>query len=238
MPAVSKKQQRFFGIVRAIQKGEMAPTTPETAKAAADMKKSDVKDFASTKHKGLPEKKVKKEESKLNEYYGMPGGMGSSASKKLRADYDDEEYLKRKSKKDRLLAAVRRGREKRKKMKEESNLQERGDFWHPDPEKDRKLGGPGANQRAREDRPGSSKPKSDPKKLRHGESYMQYAKRMRNEETKYDRYDKQDKENKKRDDRMKFGKFYTKAKEARDRLRPGEVKKWDPEKKRYVSNKE
>ena len=57
MPAVSKKQQKFFGIVRAIQKGEMAPTTPETAKAAADMKKSDVKDFASTKHKGLPEKK-------------------------------------------------------------------------------------------------------------------------------------------------------------------------------------
>ena len=121
---------------------------------------------------------------------------------------------------------------------EEETINERGDFWHPDPEKDRKLGGPGANQRAREDRPGSSKPKSDPKKLRPGESYMQYAKRMRNEETKYDRYDKQDKENKKRDDRMKFGKFYAKAKEARDRLRPGEVKKWDPEKKRYVSNKE
>ena len=63
MPAVSKKQQRFFGIVRAIQKGEMAPTTPETAKAAADMKKKDVKDFASTKHKGLPDKKIKKEEN-------------------------------------------------------------------------------------------------------------------------------------------------------------------------------
>ena len=29
---------------------------------------------------------------------------------------------------------------------------------------------------------------------------------------------------------MKFGKFYAKAKEARDRLRPGEVKKWDKEK--------
>ena len=57
MPAVSKAQQQFFGIVRAIQKGEMAPTTPETAKAAATMKKKDVKDFASTKHKGLPEKK-------------------------------------------------------------------------------------------------------------------------------------------------------------------------------------
>ena len=61
MPAVSKKQQKFFGIVRAIQKGEQAPTTPETAKAASDMKKGDVKKFASTKHKGLPEKKVTKE---------------------------------------------------------------------------------------------------------------------------------------------------------------------------------
>ena len=61
MPAVSQKQQKFFGIVRAIQKGEMAPTTPETAKAAADMNEKDVKDFASTKHKGLPEKKEVKE---------------------------------------------------------------------------------------------------------------------------------------------------------------------------------
>ena len=56
--ALSKKQQRFFGIVRAIQKGEQEPTTPETAKAAADMKKSDVKKYASTKHSKLPEKKI------------------------------------------------------------------------------------------------------------------------------------------------------------------------------------
>jgi hypothetical protein len=56
--ALSKKQQRFFGIVRAIQKGEQEPTTPETAKAAADMKKSDVKKYASTKHAKLPEKKI------------------------------------------------------------------------------------------------------------------------------------------------------------------------------------
>ena len=67
MPALSKKQQKFFGIVRAIQKGEQAPTTPETAKAAADMKKGDVKKFASTKHKGLPEKKVTKEELDKND---------------------------------------------------------------------------------------------------------------------------------------------------------------------------
>ena len=72
MPALSKKQQRFFGIVRAIQKGEQAPTTPETAKAAADMKKTDVKKFASTKHKGLPEKKVTSEEVKLNRKISFP----------------------------------------------------------------------------------------------------------------------------------------------------------------------
>ena len=72
MPALSKKQQKFFGIVRAIQKGEQAPTTPETAKAASDMKKTDVKKFASTKHKGLPEKKVTTEEIKLNRKISFP----------------------------------------------------------------------------------------------------------------------------------------------------------------------
>ena len=123
MPAVSKKQQRFFGIVRAIQKGEMAPTTPETAKAAADMKKSDVKDFASTKHKGLPEKKKVEE----------------------RIDYADSNQMKQ--------------------------------------------------------------------------------------------FDDEKKKHKEQDNRMKFGKFYDKAKEAKDRLRPGEVKKWDKEKKQWVSNK-
>ena len=47
-------------------------------------------------------------------------------------------------------------------VKTEETINERGDFWHPDPDKDRKLGGPGANQRAREDRAAASKPKSDP----------------------------------------------------------------------------
>ena len=59
--AVSKKQQRFMGMVRAAQTGEGA-ASPEVAKVASSMKKGDVKDFASTKHKGLPEKKSVKEE--------------------------------------------------------------------------------------------------------------------------------------------------------------------------------
>ena len=57
--AVSKKQQKFMGMVRAAQKGEGA-SSPEVAKVASSMKKGDVKDFASTKHKGLPEKKKEK----------------------------------------------------------------------------------------------------------------------------------------------------------------------------------
>ena len=154
MPALSKKQQRFFGIVRAIQKGEQAPTTPETAKAARDMKKGDVKDFASTKHKGLPEKKVKKEET----------------------DYKS---------KDKILKKV--------------------------------------------------KPlhKHLYKNLHKGDTSGDV-----NEESKYDKYDKEKKKFAKADTRMKFGKFYGKAKEARDRLRPGEVKRYDKKLGKYVSNKD
>ena len=57
---------------------------------------------------------------------------------------------------------------------------EAGDYWHPDPAQDRKLGGPGANQRAREDGVAAAPPKSSHKsdnKLRPGETYMQFAKR-------------------------------------------------------------
>ena len=51
-----------MGIVRAYQKGTLeTEATPEVQRAAASMKKKDVKKFASTKHKGLPEKKVTKE---------------------------------------------------------------------------------------------------------------------------------------------------------------------------------
>jgi hypothetical protein len=61
--AVSKKQQKFMGMVHAAQKGEK-PASGAVAKVAKDMPKKAAKDFASTKHKGLPEKvKAKKEES-------------------------------------------------------------------------------------------------------------------------------------------------------------------------------
>jgi hypothetical protein len=54
--AVSKAQQRFMGMVHAVQKGDLNPDEvgSSVAKAAKTMKKKDVKDFAKTKHKGLP----------------------------------------------------------------------------------------------------------------------------------------------------------------------------------------
>ena len=54
--AKSRAQQRLMGaVLNAKRTGEAS--TPEVAKLALTMKTSDVKDFASTKHKGLPEKK-------------------------------------------------------------------------------------------------------------------------------------------------------------------------------------
>ena len=57
--AKSKNQQQFMGMVKKCQEtGDCA--SAEVKKAADSMKKGDVDDFARTKHKGLPEKKVRK----------------------------------------------------------------------------------------------------------------------------------------------------------------------------------
>mgnify|MGYP001235312807 FL=1 len=125
MPAVSKAQQRFMGMVYAVKKGEMSAPSSEVAAAADSMKKKDAKDFASTKHKGLPEKKK----------------------------VDETTYYKQDTK---------------------------------------------------------------------------YQKKVSDAEKRHKEQDK----------RMKFGKFYSKAKEARNRLRPGEVKRYDKKLGRYVSNKD
>jgi hypothetical protein len=282
--AVSKKQQRFFGMVRAAQKGEMENPSPEVAKVAATTKRSDVKDFAKTKHKGLPMKKKVEEANKsgdnsLRDWFGKskssdgkPGWVqlggkyagkpcakqpgqttkpkcGSSKMKRNLDKGEEEAAFRRKQKEDpnpdrkgkainvrtedkelntiakeldkasKMHASqaerVRKHVKKMKSFKEatypsdfrnpdgsrravakkktgrpnaqgdygKKDLNERGDFWHPDPDKDRKLGGPGANQRAREDRgakAGTRGTSSNDKKLRPGESYMQYAKRMKN----------------------------------------------------------
>ena len=144
MPAVSKAQQRFMGMVYATKKGEMTNPSPEVAKAAASMKKSDAKDFASTKHKRLPNKVEEKMDPKVKK------SMDDFFRKVFKAPIPHE----------------------------------------------------------------------------------------LEETSKYDRYDKEKKQFAKADQKMKFGKFISKAKEAKTRLRPGEVKRYDKNLGRYVSNKE
>lgn len=58
--AVSKAQQKFMGMVHAVQKGEMKAPSKAVASAAKGMSKKAGHEFAATKHKGLPEK-VKKD---------------------------------------------------------------------------------------------------------------------------------------------------------------------------------
>ena len=75
MPSKSKAQQKFMGMVHALQKGDMKPSDASASvkKAAQSMSDKDAKDFASTSHKGLP-KKVKQEIlNKLKEYANKMG---------------------------------------------------------------------------------------------------------------------------------------------------------------------
>jgi hypothetical protein len=77
--AVSKKQQRFMGMVHAAQKGEK-PASKEVAKVAKGMGKKDAEDFAATKHKGLPEKKkpeAKKDDAPKKKKTEEAGGTGT-----------------------------------------------------------------------------------------------------------------------------------------------------------------
>ena len=285
MPAVSKKQQRFFGIVRAIQKGEMAPTTPETAKAAADMKKSDVKDFASTKHKKLPEKKVAKEATDFSQrdkimkrakplhkhlYKNLhkkdtsgdvneesnpriPRKKGQPANSKKHSDLYTDENPKgtihglgfkdvatakasvskirnsSRSHAHKIQAAVameQRARE----MGKTSEAAVYRKFINTMKKKTKKM------NEGWSDKYKKSIDCNNPKGFSQ-KAHCQGKKKV-SESTKYDKYDKEKKQFAKADRKMKFGKFYDKAKEARDRLRPGEVKRYDKKLGRYVSNKD
>lgn len=81
--AVSKAQQKFMGMVHAAQKGEK-PASPEVAKVAKGMSKKAAKDYASTKHKGLPAHKTKEgiEETTMK--------TTEAKMKKAKKDYDGD----------------------------------------------------------------------------------------------------------------------------------------------------
>ena len=56
MPAKSKAQQRFFGMIDAYKKGKMKHAPKKIRDAAKHISDEDARDFAKTKHEGLPEK--------------------------------------------------------------------------------------------------------------------------------------------------------------------------------------
>ena len=101
MPATSKKQQKFFGIVRSIQKGDAKASefSKDAQDAAKRISKSDVKKYAKTKHKGLPQKVKKEILSRLKKEYtdgwASPSYYGAASIKRK---HDDDNNLGRKKK--------------------------------------------------------------------------------------------------------------------------------------------
>jgi len=61
--SVSKQQQKFMGLAYSVKKGDTpkSEVSKEVEKAAEGMSKKELKKFAETKHKGLPQKKETKE---------------------------------------------------------------------------------------------------------------------------------------------------------------------------------
>ena len=88
MPAKSKSQQRFFGMVRAAQKGELENPSSEVADVADDISVKDAKKFAKTKHKGLPEKKTVDEEASYKEFVGRAQAASERIKKAKQAKKD------------------------------------------------------------------------------------------------------------------------------------------------------
>ena len=89
MPASSKAQQRFFGVVKSMQKGDK-PKKGEAGKIAKQMSKKDVDKYASTKHKGKPEKV--KREMKVRELIKKMvreelAGLDEAAKRDYKAEY-------------------------------------------------------------------------------------------------------------------------------------------------------
>ena len=87
MPSVSKAQQRFMGMVHAAQKGDLENPSKEVEKAADSMSDKAAKDFASTKHKGLPTH-VKKENKVDLEDEDLPSAVMHVSAENTMKGYD------------------------------------------------------------------------------------------------------------------------------------------------------
>ena len=58
MPAKSKNQQKLFGMALAYKRGELKDANDDVKQLAASMSEQQLKDYASTNRKNLPNKKA------------------------------------------------------------------------------------------------------------------------------------------------------------------------------------
>ena len=87
MPSKSKAQQRYMGMVHACKKSDYKDcASKEVEDTARGMKAKDAKDFASTKHKGLPNKK------ETNEMKDLIKQMVREAMEDMPQYNDPDEY--------------------------------------------------------------------------------------------------------------------------------------------------
>ena len=78
MPSVSRKQQRFMGMVHADQEGKLKHPSADISRAAGSMSHQAASDFASTSHSGLPERSRKDEMSEILETIAQYNEMGKA----------------------------------------------------------------------------------------------------------------------------------------------------------------
>ena len=123
--AVSKAQQKFMGMVYAAKKGDK-PASKEVAKAAKGMSKKDAKDFAKTKHKGLP--------SKVTEginFMEMMRETDQTVEEMLNELHDElAEYKRSGQMGDKLRDALELHRHSKNKLMGENKDKERDDFFY------------------------------------------------------------------------------------------------------------
>jgi hypothetical protein len=124
--AVSKQQQKFMGMVHAMHKGKKVKgASSELKKAASGMSKKDAKDFASTKHKGLP-KKV----SEGTNFAEMVRETDQTVEEMLTELHSElDEYKRTGHMGDKLRDALEIHRHTKRKLMGEENKQ-RDDFFH------------------------------------------------------------------------------------------------------------
>jgi hypothetical protein len=100
MPAKSKKQRRFFGLVHAIQKGEKSPSSVsrDVRKVARKMSPKSVQDFSKTSEEGLPLKLKMEMLSILKEFQApmmLQEGQANPIAKEFTKNAIYDQYIQK-----------------------------------------------------------------------------------------------------------------------------------------------